>query len=146
MRNIFCLLMMIVLFVSSYAQQTTPQIELKESLLQKSKKQKKAAFIMLIGGAALIGTAILLPKGEYEGTELNPFSGISENYSNDGIKAACGLTGTLSMLGSIPLFLASGRNKRKAMSIALKTETAPQLQNSNWVSIPVPSLTVKLSL
>ena len=146
MRHIFCLLMMIVLSVCSYAQQTTPQIELKESLLEKSKKQKKAGFIMLIGGAALIGTAILLPRGEYEGWELDPITGISESYSNDGIKGVFGLTGVLSMLGSIPVFMASSRNNKKAMSLSLKTETAPQLQNSNWVSVPVPSLTVRLSL
>ncbi|MEO7265914.1 MAG: hypothetical protein ABIW38_13435, partial [Ferruginibacter sp.] len=37
-------------------------------------------------------------------------------YKNEDIKAALILSGALAMGGSIPLFIASGRNKRKALS------------------------------
>jgi hypothetical protein len=139
--------MMIVLFgSSSYAQQTTNHNLQKENLFEKSKKQKKAALILLMGGGALFATGLLLPRGEYEGVELNPISGLSEKYSNDGIKGVCVLTGVLSMLGSVPLFMASSRNRKKAMAIALKNEMAPLLDNNNRVYTPVPSITVRLRL
>ena len=44
-----------------------------------------------------------------------------EEYKNEGIKAAFGVAGVLTMLGSIPLFIASWKNKRKAASFLLIT-------------------------
>jgi hypothetical protein len=49
------------------------------------------------------------------------------------------------MLGSIPLFLASGRNKRKAMSLSFKNETAPQLLKGSFAYRPIPSVSLKIS-
>jgi hypothetical protein len=146
MRKITGLFIMVILSASSYAQQTNTQHITKEHFLEKSKNQKKAAYIMLAAGVVLFGTAILIPRGEYEGTGIDPVGGVTEKYSNDGVKGVCVLTGTLSMLGSIPLFLASSRNKKKAMSISLKKETAPQFYNNRWVYVPVPSITVRLAL
>ena len=145
MRKSIALFIVIILSVSGYAQQITP-LTMKDSFIEKSKNQKKTAFIFLGAGVALIGAAIIIPRGDFEGTEIDGLGGVTEKYSNDGVKAACGLTGVLSLLGSIPLFLASSRNNKKAMSISFKNKLAPQLYNNNYVYIPVPSITLKLEL
>src|SRR5215203_5465977 len=133
MTKIIAFFIVIVLSVSSYAQQTNTQVAMKGNFIEKSKNQKKVAFIMLGAGAVLVGTALIIPRGDYEGTEIDGLGGVTEKYSNDGVKAACGITGVLSMLGSIPLFLASSRNKKRGMDISFKNETAPQLYNNSYV-------------
>ena len=73
--------------------------------LHKSKSQKTAAFILLGGGAALGLTGLLI--GNQQESTLDQV----------GTAALIGGTGLLAMIGSIPLFIASHRNKDKAVSI-----------------------------
>jgi hypothetical protein len=54
--------------------------------------------------------------------------------------------GGVAALSSIPLFIASGRNKRKGMSLSFKNETAPQIQKNSFVYRTVPSLKLRLNL
>jgi hypothetical protein len=56
------------------------------------------------------------------------------------------ITGILSMLGSVPVYIASGKNKRRAMAISFKNERTVQMQKGAFVHQPVPSITIKLSL
>jgi energy-converting hydrogenase Eha subunit H len=51
------------------------------------------------------------------------------NHKNDDIKAAFGLSGVVSMLASIPFFVASGKNKKRAISVSgyLKMHKNPLL-------------------
>jgi hypothetical protein len=67
-------------------------------------------------------------------------------YKNDGIKSTLGLTGVLSMIGSIPFFIASKKNNKRAMSVSFKNETASQLVKSNLVYRYLPSLNIKIRL
>ena len=59
--------------------------------------------------------------------------------------AAVGI-GAVCIAGSIPFFIASAKNKRRAMSVSFKNETIPQLQKSSFANRSVPSLTLKISL
>jgi hypothetical protein len=54
--------------------------------------------------------------------------------------------GVLSAIGSIPFFIASGKNKRKGMSLSFKNETAPQFFKRNFTSRSYPSVAFKISL
>ena len=113
MKKASILVSILIVAASTFCQQTNPVPALiNHDYLQKSKNQKKAAWIMLGGGAALVLTGVLLPRGEKTG--WNPISG--DEYENDGVCAVFGLTGLVSMLGSIPFFISSGKNKRKAIS------------------------------
>jgi hypothetical protein len=49
-------------------------------------------------------------------------------------------------LGSIPLFIAGAKNKRRAMSVTINNDYAPRLQQGMVarVLIPTIALTVKL--
>ncbi len=43
---------------------------------------------------------------------------ICEKNKNDDVKAAFGLTGVVSMLASVPFFIASGKNKKRGNSVS----------------------------
>ncbi|MBL0273349.1 MAG: hypothetical protein IPQ06_09845 [Chitinophagaceae bacterium] len=79
----------------------------KQDYLQKSKHQKTAAWILMGGGATLLLTGIVIPKGA-----LTHSGFLDDTYKNDGIKDAFDLTGIVSMLGSIPFFIASSKKKK----------------------------------
>lgn len=96
---------------------------------------------MLGGGAALFLTGIVIPKGELV------HSGFLDNdYKNDGIKGGLELTGIVSMMGSIPLLIASSKNKKKTMSVFFKNNSSQQIQRGSFVNRSLPSLTLKIHL
>ena len=128
---------------ATFSQQTDPVPSLtKQDYLEKSKNQKKTAKIFLGGGAVLVVTAFIIPRGERTGTTRVIYS----DYENDGIKAAFGLAGFVSMAASIPFFIASGKNKRKAMSMSFRFQQLPQRQNASLVNEQVPSFVFKINL
>jgi hypothetical protein len=147
MKKIIVFAVLLILSASSFSQQEKRSAGLsKEDYLQKSGKQKRAANIMLGGGAVLLITGIVIPKGAQMDTdEIYPFFTVT-SYRNDGIRAALAITGILSMLGSVPVYIASGKNKRRAMAISFKNERTVQMQKGAFVHQPVPSITIKLSL
>ena len=133
------LLIMLAISTNIFCQQNTPVINTE--YLKKSKTQKKNAFIMLGGGAALFLTGIVIPKGELVHSGF-----LDDEYKNDGIKGGLKLTGIISMLVSIPLFIASSKNKKKAMSVSFKNNPSQQIQRGSFVNRSVPSLTFKIHL
>jgi hypothetical protein len=114
--------------------------------MQKSKKQKTIAWVLLGGGAALVLTGIILPKGEITNPDCWFCPEEKIEYKNDGLKSTLGLTGVFSMIGSIPFFIASKKNSKRAMSVSFKNETAPLIQNSSFVYKAIPSLAFKIAL
>lgn len=114
---------------------TTHKVD-ANSLIQKSKKQKTAAWIMLGGGAgmALAGLVIMAKDAGQEtaGLLITVFTlgtVIPEEPKKSTAGPVLAIAGTGAMLGSIPLFSASAKNKRKA-NLILKHETVffnPQL-------------------
>ena len=108
------------LATTSFCQQAT-------DYLQKSKKQKKTGLIFLVAGAGLIITSAIIPKGELVDDGICIGAYCSDKYKNDGIKAAFGISGIASMLGSIPFFIASGKNKKRSVSMSFKNQKIPQL-------------------
>ena len=95
-----------------FAQQTnTEKMKMRDDLLIKSKNQKTTGFLMLgLGAAAAVTGAIMFDQN---------FDIMSDG--NDGAANAGGvlfIAGGLSVLGSIPLFIASSNNKQKAMAIS----------------------------
>ncbi len=95
MKQIILLFILVGFAIPSQCQQTSPEkVVTSDYLLKKSKRQSTAASILLAGGAALVGTSF--------------------SAESAGVIA---IVGTLSALGSIPLFIASSKNKRKARNM-----------------------------
>lgn len=121
MKKTICIALLMVMIISAFAQQT--------DYLQKSKNQKTAGFILL--GTGVTAFAIAAPG----------------NVSFD-ILPVLVIGGGMATLGSIPLFIASGKNKRKAKAATsfLKMETTPVIQHASFVSRSYPALSVKIRL
>jgi hypothetical protein len=137
MKKIILFTMLLILSSSSFSQQTNSQPALsKQDYLKKSKNQKTAAWVMLGGGVALGAGGILWALSDIFSTSSGP--------------DILFFAGGASMLGSIPLFIASSRNKKKAMSLSFKNEMVPSRllsgQKTSFVSQLVPSLFLKISL
>jgi hypothetical protein len=135
MKKIILFAMLLIMSASSFSQQINPSPTLtKQDYLKKSKNQKTTAWVLLGGGAAFILIGDLIGNSK------------ESSFSDAGTGVVIAGVGALSMLGSIPLFIASGKNKRKAMSMSFKNELIPQLQNGSFVNRAVPALSLKISL
>jgi hypothetical protein len=104
--------------------------------LQKSKRQKSAAFTLLGGGSALIITGLLIGNNK------------NSSFGDAAAGGILGGLGVVSVIGSIPLFNASGRNKRKANTATtfFKIETMHTVPPHSLIRIPFPAISVKFSL
>jgi hypothetical protein len=106
-------IIMILVFTSSIANVLSQEIQKDKAYYQtRSKKQKSAAYGLLIGGGVAIGLGFLIGDRK------------ESSYDDAGTGAIIGGLGVLAMLGSVPLFIASGKNKRKA-SLMVSTKTLP---------------------
>lgn len=100
--------------------------------LQKSRNQQKAAWILLGSGAGLITTAFLFPRGRLIRDGICIGAYCSTKYKNDDLKSAVLITGTASSLASIPFFIISSKNKKRAAALTMvfKIEKATVLLRS----------------
>jgi hypothetical protein len=131
MKKLTIITVLFLVSASVFSQPTEPSPTLtKQDYLLKSKKQKKAAWVCLGGGVAAGVIGVVWA---------------ASNWQSGGPDVMFVLGGA-SIVGSIPLFIASGRNKRKAMSMSFNFQRLPQLQNGAVVSQKIPSLSLKISL
>ena len=137
MKKIAIGMILILIGNAVLSQKAEPtQSSTKNEYLQKSKDQKTAAWLLLgAGAAATVGGAI------WFGNEFNLFGN-----DNTAAPAIVSLAGILSMAGSIPLFIASSRNKNKAMSItgALKVERSFGYYQKGIVCNNYPALSLRI--
>lgn len=129
--------LLLALPATGFCQKTNDSVPLiRTDYLQKSRNQKTAAWVLLGGGTALIGTGFLIGDSK------------NSTFDDAATGAILGGIGVLSALGSIPLFIASGKNKRKAMkaSALIKMETIPLLQKQSFEQKSFPAFFVKFSL
>ena len=108
--------------------QTAP-VPVSTDYLQKSKNQKTAAWILVGSGSVMIAIAA--------------FADVSFD-----ILPVLAVGGSLSTLGSIPLFIASARNKRKALkaSASFKTETSSVIRHAGFARSSYPAFSIKICL
>ena len=135
MKKVLFILIFSALAFTSFSQPGNPSTPLtKQDYLQKSKKQKTAAWILL--GVGLVSTVL-------GSTESNPNSIVGGNNSRNTVFL---VTGLAAIGGSITLFIASSKNKRKAISMSFKNHEVHQMINTELVYRGVPSLQFKISL
>src|SRR5258706_10695840 len=142
MKKIFVFTLLLILTTTTFSQQTTPSPTLtKQDYLQKSKHQKTAALIMLGGGATLFIVGGVIAAHDV----VDIFSGHLQNANNE-TAVILSITGAAALLGSIPLFIASSKNKKKGMSLSFKNEMIPSIVNNNPVYQSVPAISLRLKL
>jgi len=127
--------MLVLTITISFCQQANLNNSLsQQDYLQKSKKQKTTAWIMLGGGTAVaVGAAILDVSSDWSKSETPYLIAMS--------------AGGAAMLGSIPVFIASGRNKRKSMNATTYFEIlqSPFPTNNGLTLHPTPTISIKLN-
>ena len=134
-KNIIYLLLL-ALPATSFCQKTNDTVPVvKTDYLIKSKNQKTAAWVLLGGGTALIGVGFLIGDSK------------NATFDDAGTGVVLGGIGFLSAVGSIPLFIASGKNKKKAMKATtfIKMETAPSFQKQFFKQNSYPAFSMCLT-
>lgn len=102
----------------------------KQDYLKKSKNQKRAAWVLLgIGSLSVLAGSI----------EVNP------NYGESTNRPYLVIGGLIAAGASIPNFIASGRNKKRAMSLSFNNYRVPQMRKNNFVFSTIPSLSLRVS-
>ncbi len=132
-----------VIATSMFSQPSTPLAPpVQTDYLKKSKHQKTAAWIMLIGGTVTttIGVAVSLSGG------LDCAFGSPDCNKNQTLADILVISGSAAVLGSIPLFIASSKNKKKAAAISLKIEKATGLQQQGIAYLKYPALSFSVHL
>ncbi|MEP7232245.1 MAG: hypothetical protein ABI691_18425 [Ginsengibacter sp.] len=138
MKKITALLLLMILLTSQSLFAQT-----KDDYLLKSKHQKTAAWVMLGGGTSLLVAGGIIGIRGF----ANLLSGeVDKAGNNVGLAGLLDITGAAAMLGSIPLFIASSKNKRKAMSITFSNQPLPALVKNTMGRRSLPSIGLQLKL
>ena len=130
MKRYFTTTLLLFFAISVFSQ----EVKNKEYYQAKSKRQKTGAKVMLIGGAALIGAGFLIGDRK------------ESSFDDAATGAIIGGIGFGLMIGSIPVFIASGKNKRKAASLSFNNIPIPQIKNSSMVYQRMPAVSIKIEL
>lgn len=133
MKTILITTMIITTLFLCITKKTFAQELTKEEYLIKNHNQKKAGFIMLGGGAVLMGSGALLVT--------NPPS--ESLWITGGFLFSIGFW---TMVGSIPLFISSGINAKRAAELSLRNKPIIIPNYSGNLPRTVPSLTFSVPL
>lgn len=120
MKKIIAFILFLVFNVASFAQlnDSTYRQTVKNEFLKKSRNQRTTGFILLGSGAALIMTGVLMVNNSNDDI-LNP-----GNWVDAGAGVGITTIGGLSAIASVPFFIMSANNSKKArqMSAGVKME------------------------
>ena len=122
--------------IFSQVDTATAHTSLKTEYLKKSKTQKTIAWVLVATGTTLmiIGGSV----GNHAATDLS----INEAASGGGLIIA----GAVMDLGSIPLFIAGAKNKRRAMSVSINSDFVPRLQQGMVARVRMPGIGLRIRL
>jgi hypothetical protein len=108
--------------------------------LTKSQKQKTRGWgVFGFGTAMLVGGSAIAAIGADDSWNDDG----NESLKAGGVVAAFGLG---AMVGSIPFFIASGKNKRMAATVSFNNMRIPQMLNSGLVHKPMAAVSLKFNL
>ncbi len=129
MKKITACLILLIFSTTSFCQTEPSKPLTREEYLKKSKTQKIVGFVFLGAGAI---TLISVSGGN---TDFNTLGTLV-------------VLGGLLTVASIPLFIASGRNKRKAQhaAVSFNFEKTQYIQRSQLNFHAIPAISIKLNL
>jgi hypothetical protein len=136
MKKAISLCLLFAFATTSFSQQIVQkQSSTQTDYLNKSKHQKATGWVLLAGGTVVLAITAAASAG-------------IDFYHKKSFPIVPVCIGGAMMAGSIPLFIASGRNKRKAKAASafLNMEKFPVLQRASVInqSFPVIGLRIKI--
>jgi hypothetical protein len=146
MRITTLLLLVCLICQTLSAQTTTIPTLTKADYLQKSKSQNTTAWLLLGGGATSSAIGIIIGFKEATDSFASIFSTEIEEPSSTG--TVLFIAGAVTMLSSVPFFIASTNNKKKASNLSgfLKMENRPLLYQNNLSKSAYPAIGIKIIL
>jgi len=118
--------------------------------LQKSRNQKTGAWVLLGGGVAMAVTGMVIYGNALDkAAEDDPLmTALTLGTNANPTGAIIATVGSLAAIGSIPFFIASGKNKRRALSASANVQMNKMqiLQGAAFVTRSYPALSVKITL
>ena len=141
------LLLNLVVFVFStkiYCQNVEAPAASRAYYLQKSKNQKAVAWILAGSGTAMMITGALINGSQNMGNIVGAFIGETPTNENKGLWLF--YVGGAATITSIPFFISSHKNKKRAASVALTNQNIYVPWQSNFAVKTQPTLTLKLNL
>lgn len=138
MKKFITIFLLIFFAVKTFSQvdTSTTRTFLKTDYLKKSKTQKTIAWALVAAGTTLIVIGGTIGTHGVEDVSLN------DAEAGGGLIIA----GAVIDLGSIPLFIAGAKNKRRAMSVTINNEFVPRLQQNMIARVPIPIIGLRISL
>jgi hypothetical protein len=134
MKKIIISVALVVLAVQLFSQAPAGSALSKQDYLNKSKNQKTIGWVMLGGGVVLATAGFIAYGSQFD------LSGRGEGY------AIAGAAGIGIALGSIPFFISSAKNARKAAEISFRNQQIVMPQQNMWVLKMQPAITLKIAL
>lgn len=142
MKKTSLVLLLAAFCMSSYAQMndSTYRQTVKNDFLRKSKNQRTTGIILLGAGAVLTITGAIMMSNLQE-DPLNP-----GEWVEAGTGAGIATIGALSAVASIPFFISSGNNKKKANKMTVGINMEKMMRNKVRMPYPqqFPALTARL--
>ena len=134
MKKIFFCLTLLLLTVKSFSQ--TPALS-KEDYLKKSKTQKTVGWVMLGGGVAMTTIGYVIINQQVNDDPLNAIT-TGQGY------VVLMIAGAATALGSIPFFIRSAKNARRAAAISFNNQKILFPQQNTFVLKTQPTVTLKI--
>lgn len=148
MRKTLFTFLFLLLLTTGHAQTGEPGISLtREDYLKKARGQNTAGWVLAGTGAGLIIAGATIGFGEAMESLGNIFTFEEpESYSNTG--DVLFYSGLVLAAGSIPFFIAAGKNRREAqrVSAALIIEDRWQWQQQGKIKQFYPALSLRVAL
>jgi len=135
MKTLFLGVILLGITICSSAQSNSVP-STTEELLELSNLQYKAGLILVGSGTTLVVSSLIIPR-KFDA---------SDGSSNQRLKSFLSVTGFLTIVTSVPLFLSSGSNARMAAGLYLQNQAIhqPVLQSGQPASIPALTLRIPL--
>ena len=146
MKSILFLMLLLAFTFFSAGQSPASPEKVQTGYLKKSKSQKTVAWVLLGGGGLLATAGLMVGMNQAVDDISNLFAGEQQKSSNTG--PVLFYTGLAAMAGSIPFFIASSKNKKKAanLSASFKIENRSVLQKNSIIRSGYPALAVTFGL
>lgn len=136
------------LSATSFAQQAdTTKHTPATDYLKKSKNQKTAGWILLGGGALMTTIGTVVVANDITDELVNIFDPNPPAKKNETLGSVLFYGGLVAVAGSIPLFIAAGKNRRKAAaSVSFKMENATNIYQYAVTNARYPAVALQIRL
>ena len=141
MKKIMFSLTLLLFVIKSFGQTEAGRAVSKDYYLKKSKNQKTVAWCMLGGGVAMATIGLVLVDKQIN-DDLSSFN----NLGTAGGSAILGIAGIGTALGSIPFFISSAKNARRAATVSFKNQKILLPVQNTFVLKFRPAITLKIEL